>query len=265
MLFLIGYGQICQILCLMSPYVMHKYYTFLLLAFVYFSNQSMLAQAEDVAQNFAANGIWQGSFDINGRGPFDFTAIHIDGHSTAVSHAAKTLCTGSVTLDGSKYLAQYQMYALDGAPFDRANISGTLADQQIISQFVTENAGDTGILTLTYNPVYEKNSAIELLQGSWQFTDRDGLEILWAIDHGIIAGEDSDQCEYSGVFSLIDPEFNAYLLNMQINKCSSVDGEYRGLAYLDDNENILLKTDIAGSFYGFHFDLQKVADLVEKN
>lgn len=244
---------------------MHKLCTFLLLIFMSFAFLSLIIQAEEIEQNFSANGIWQGSFDINGRGPFDFTAIHIDGYSTAVSHAAKTLCTGTVALNGDQYLAKYEMYALDGAPFDRATISGAIDEQQIISQFVTENAGDTGILTLKYNPLYERNSALDLLQGSWQFTDRDGLELRWTIDHGIIAGEDSDHCEYSGVVSLINPEFNAYLLDLQINECSSVNGAYRGLAYLDGVEDALLKTDIAGNYYGFHFDLQKVADLAEKN
>jgi hypothetical protein len=243
---------------------MHKFYTSVLVVVVFFIFPLRFVQAEVEVQHAAVNGIWQGSFDINGRGPFDFTAIHINGHSTAVSHAAKTLCTGTVSLNGNHFLAQYQMYALDGAPFDQAKISGTLDNKQIVSQFVTENAGDTGILTLTYNSVYERNSAIDLLQGFWQFTDRDGLELRWTIDHGIIAGKDSDQCEYSGVVSLIDPDFNAYLLDMQINECSSVNGAYRGLAYLDGIENALLKTDIAGNYYGFHFDLQKIADLAEK-
>lgn len=243
---------------------MHNFYTSVFVVFLVLTSSLGLLQAEDGAQHLPSNGIWQGSFDINGRGPFDFTAIHIDGHSTAVSHAAKTLCTGTVGLKGNQYLAEYEMYALDGAPFDRATISGTLADKQVIAQFMTENAGDTGILALTYNSVYERNSSIDLLQGSWQFIDRDGLEIQWIIDHGIIAGKDSDQCEYSGVVSLIDPEFNAYLLDMQINECSSVNGAYRGLAYLDGSESTLLKTDIAGRYYGFHFDMQKVAGLVEK-
>lgn len=213
--------------------------------------------AEGLSPNIVANGIWQGSFDINGKGPFDFTAIHIDGQSTAVSLAAKTVCTGTVTSEGGKYLANYQMYALDGAPFDQATITGTLSNQKIISKFVTESAGDTGVLTLSYDPIYEKNSSLELVQGAWQFTDRDGLEIKWNINQGVIAGIDSDHCEYSGVVSLLDPAFNAYLIDMQINECSSVTGEYRGLAYLDDAEKLLFKIDMAGSFYGFHFDLQK--------
>lgn len=244
---------------------MHKYHTFLSTTWVILTLLLLPVQAGDVEKNIPVNGIWQGTFDINGRGPFDFTAIHINGQSTAVSHTAKTLCTGKVTVSDNQYLANYQMYALDGAPFDRATISGTLADQQITSQFVTENAGDTGILTLTYNPLYEENSAIDLLQGFWNFTDLDGLTIEWEIDQGIIQGKDSDQCEYSGVISLIDPEFNAYLVDMQINECSSVNGPYRGLGYIEKNEDIQFKLDLAGSFYGFHFDMQKTTDVDESN
>ena len=243
---------------------MHKIHTFILLIFFIYASLLLLVYADDVPQVVEVNGIWQGSFDINGKGPFDFTAIHVDGQSTAVSHAAKTLCTGEVSAAGDPYVAKYQMYALDGAPFDHATISGTLANQQIDSQFVTEAAGDTGVLTLSYNPLYEQDSSLELLQGAWQFTDRDGLEIEWKINQGVIQGKDSDQCEYSGEIALINPDFNAYAVNVQIKACSSVNGEYRGLAYLDDTESLALKTDMAGSFYGFHFDLQKAATVASK-
>ena len=234
---------------------MNKICALLLLCIFVLNTQS--AMAEQDSQRPALDGIWQGQFDINGSGPFDFTAIHIGQYSSAVSSKAKTMCTGEVSLENGSYQAKYTMYSLDGSPFDHATITGTLIAGQIESQFVTEKAGDTGVLTLSYNPIYEENSSLDKVQGAWEFIDRDNLQINWQIDQGVIQGNDSDNCEYSGEVALIDPEFNAYAIRLDIASCSSVDGEYAGFAYIETTDKHYFRMDLAGEHYGFHFDMQQ--------
>lgn len=204
------------------------------------------------------DGIWEGSFDIRGRGPFDFHAIHVGERSTAVTLQAKAICVGSVSLDGPYYLAKYNLFALDGAPFDYATITGELNDGTIDSHFVTLNGGDTGSLTITYNDIYEQDSSLDLLEGQWSFTDRDGLVIDWSIDQfGAAQGRDSDQCEYAGEIAIINSNYNVYDVTLNISNCGSVNGSYKGMAYLESPDVEYFRVDVLNEFYGFHYDLQK--------
>ena len=204
------------------------------------------------------DGIWRGSFDIRGRGPYDFQVIHINGRSTAVSNKAKAICVGNVRLDGEYYTAKYQLYSLDGAPFDQATITGVLSDGIIDSHFVTMNGGDTGSLKISYDEIYEQDSSLEKVAGKWSFTDRDGLTIDMAIDAtGVIQGTDSDECKYAGQVKIINANYNVYEIVLAIGNCDSVSGDYQGLSYLDSQEVDYFRIDITNEFYGFHYDLQK--------
>ena len=203
------------------------------------------------------DGIWVGSFDIRGRGPYDFYAIHVGDRSTAVSHKAKAMCVGQVKQDGGHYYSKYNLYALDGSPFDYARLTGELNQGTIISYFKTLNGGDTGRMVLNYSDVYEQASSLELLEGEWHFTDRDGLSFKVSIENGQIQGEDSDECQYQGQVSLINPKYNVYNIKMNISNCASVNGVYEGLSYLDKDEATYLRIDIGNENYGFHYDWEK--------
>ena len=210
------------------------------------------------------DGIWQGSFDIRGRGPYDFHVIHVNGRSTAVSNKAKAICVGNVRLDGEYYTAKYQLYSLDGAPFDQATITGVLNDGAIDSHFVTLNGGDTGSLRISYNEIYEQKSSLHKVAGKWSFTDRDDLTIDVAIDEaGTIQGTDSDECKYAGQVKIINANYNAYEIALTIGNCGPVSGDYQGLSYLDSQEVDFFRIDITNKFYGFHYDLQKESHVEE--
>ena len=203
------------------------------------------------------DGIWVGSFDIRGRGPYDFYAIHVGEKSTAVSHKAKAMCVGQVKQDGGHYYSKYNLYALDGSPFDYARLTGEIKQGEIISYFKTLNGGDTGRMVLNYSDIYERPSSLELLEGDWRFTDRDGLAFEVNIENGKIVGKDSDDCHYQGQVSLINPKYNAYTVQMTISNCASVNGVYEGLSYLDQHESTFLRIDIGNENYGFHYDWKK--------
>ncbi|MEM8844878.1 MAG: hypothetical protein AAGB35_07540 [Pseudomonadota bacterium] len=223
------------------------------------------AQSEESVKH-PLDGIWNGSFDINKRGPYDFHAIHVNGKSTAVSYKAKAMCSGNIEGNDEDYFADYNLYSLDGAPFDEARITGTLQDGVIESYFRTLSGGDIGKLTMAYNPIYENDSSIELLEGKWSFTDRDGLIIDAEIAEGELSGMDSDNCSYKGRLFVINPSFNAYDVELEISNCHSVDGNYKGLAYIDNDQDqvAIIRMDFVNALYGFHFDLGKVDGPLEQ-
>jgi hypothetical protein len=69
------------------------------------------------------------------------------------------------------------------------------------------------------------------------------------------SGQDSDDCQYQGSMAVINPQYNAYDVTLTISSCASVNGEYQGLAYLDEGD--ILRVDALNELYGFHFDFEK--------
>ncbi len=220
--------------------------------------REVASETEQIAvQKTQLDGIWVGSFDIRGRGPYDFYAIHVGERSTAVSHKAKAMCVGQVSQKEDYYYAKYNLYVLDGSPFDYARLTGEIKDGQIQSHFTTLNGGDTGSMQLNYSDLYDQPSSLELLEGEWSFTDRDGLAFNITIEAGAISGADSDDCKYAGNVSLINPQYNAYNVVLQISNCDSVNGEYEGLSYIDDKGSVYFRVDVGNESYGFHYDFKK--------
>ncbi len=219
--------------------------------------REVTSETKQVAvQKAQLDGIWVGSFDIRGRGPYDFYAIHVGERSTAVSHRAKAVCMGQVKQNEDYYYAKYNLYALDGPPFDYARLTGEIKEGQIHSHFTTLNGGDTGKMQLTYSDLYDQPSSLGRLEGRWGYTDRDGLKFDLLIAGGIVSGNDSDGCHYTGNVSLINPQYNAYDVLLEVSNCDSVNGEYEGLGYIDNKGLVYFRVDVGNKSYGFHYDFE---------
>jgi hypothetical protein len=224
------------------------------------SNVSNDLEETDAMTHAPLDGIWVGEFDIRGRGPYDFTAVHLQDKAYAYSLKAKAMCVGTLSFDGEHLLNKYVLFALDGGPFDWANITGTLKDngknsKTISSYFKTLNGGDTGVLTVNYNNLYEQPSSLDYVKGEWAYTDRDALISNISISEtGVLSGNDSDGCEYLGYLDVINPEYNMYHAKVEVSKCDSVNDEYEGVAFLADD---ILKVQIANKKYAFFYAFEK--------
>jgi len=206
------------------------------------------------------DGIWIGEFDIRGRGPYDFTAVHLQDKAYAYSLKAKAMCIGTLSFDGKHILNKYVLFALDGGPFDWANLTGTLEDdgegpKTIATYFKTLNGGDTGALNVTYSELYDKPSSLAYLQGDWSYADRDNLVSTISIDKdGVLAGSDSDGCEYLGSLEIINPDKNVYRAHVEVGECASVSDVYEGVAFLQDGA---LAVQIANKKYALFYAFKK--------
>jgi len=200
-------------------------------------------------------GIWSGEFDIAGKGPYDFTAVHLDGKAYAYSLNAKAMCVGTARYDGENFISRYVLFALDGGPFDWATITGKLDNETTLaSHFITSSGGDSGALSVTYNPIYDIPSSLEAVHGEWSYTDRDDLTTKIDITQdGTISGKDSDECDYLGYIEVINPNYNVYQIKIEANNCDSVNGEYEGIAFLEEQQ---LKLQIANEKYSLFFSFQ---------
>ncbi len=214
----------------------------------------------EVKSRSALDGIWIGEFDIRGRGPYDFTAVHLQDKAYAYSLKAKAMCVGTLDFDGEHLLNKYVLFALDGGPFDWVNLTGTLEDdgenpKTISTYFKTLNGGDTGALNVVYSDLYDQLSSLEYIKGDWTYTDRDDLTSTISINEaGVLSGNDSDGCEYLGYLDIIDPKYNVYHTKLEVSECASVNDEYEGVAFVDEN---ILTVQIANKKYALFYAFEK--------
>ena len=220
------------------------------------SNISNEAPEAEITSSAPLDGIWKGEFDIRGRGPYDFTAIHLDDKAYAHSLKAKTICIGTLVFDGEHALHKYVLFSMDGGPFDWANITGTLKNNEqnqnlLVSHFKTLNGGDTGALNITYDNVYEQPSSLLATQGTWSYTDRDDLTTDLMIDEkGVLSGSDSAGCGYLGYVDIINSQYNVYQVKVEISECGPVNGEYEGVSFLADD---IFTMQIANPQYALYY------------
>ncbi len=192
------------------------------------------------------DGIWRGDFDIEGRGPFDFTALHINGKAFAYSRRARALYSGSVERDGETVTSTYTLFLRGGLPLDVAIITGELKEEnRIAARFETMNGRNTGTLNLAYDVTYDTPSSLRRLSGVWSYIDSNDQTIEFQIDSGgQIKGHDSRNCEYLGKLDIIEPDHNAYEVDVQVRGCGSVSGDYEGASFMEGNQLSMLISNV---------------------
>ena len=193
------------------------------------------------------NGIWNGNFDINGRGNFKFNALYIDGELIAYSPDAKVSYRGTVDFQDNNYHSDMQMYLLtNGSYFDSVTLDGKVVSAgKIEAQFLTHDAGDSGTLKLQQNEaLYEKDAALDKVADQWIYYHGFTITKFTIDENGRIDGADTNGCGYEGEINVIASPYNAYRVKLLLNSCYELDGVYEGMAYLltsvaeDDTLNI---------------------------
>ena len=200
------------------------------------------------------DGLWKGDFDIEGRGPFDFTALHVNGRAYAYSRRAKALYSGSVERDGKIFTSTYTLFLRGGLPLDVAIITGEVIEEnRITSRFITMNGGNTGTLDLAYDAAYDTPSSLGRLSGIWSSMESDDQTTEFRIDSkGRIQGHDSRSCEYLGKLDIINPAHNAYEAEVGVRGCESMEGDYEGASFMEgDRLSVLISNANHALFFQF--------------
>ena len=200
------------------------------------------------------DGIWRGDFDIEGRGPFDFTALHVNGEAYAYSRRAGALYAGSVERNGEIFTSTYTLFLRGGMALDVAVITGEIKEEnRISSRFVTMNGRNTGTLDLVYDAAYDTPSSLARLSGVWSYMDSGDQTVEFRIDSkGRIQGRDSGSCEYLGKLNIINPVHNAYGVEVRVRGCESVAGDYEGASFLEEDRlSVLVSNESRALFFQF--------------
>ena len=114
----------------------------------------------------------------------------------------------------------------------KGSYNGSLTQAGLSATF-TASGSDTAALSLNFDNNYFLASSLPTLAGSWSYTDTtSGFNLKLSIQSsGAFTGTDSDGCAYSGFFSLVDPNFNAYSESFSQTCGTAAAISYFGLSY----------------------------------
>ena len=162
-------------------------------------------------------GIWEGSFSSNVV-PFDAQIIGLVSDDQEVRFISDdgVQTFGPVSVSGSDVSGNLTSIApsgysfVDGSQIGVIIINGTIAEKQsLFGEY--SGTGDQGTLSLQYNSLYERDSSLSLLEGTWNmdYLDSQYIDLTLNVQSdGTFTGNDNSGATYEGNITIINPEYN---------------------------------------------------------
>ncbi len=190
-------------------------------------------------------GLWQGTFTSDTAQTAFFAIIAETAETHFISGGRRTQLIGTTTVSGDDLFADLNRFERLTTTAKDADLNGTVTVSATINErdsirgtFESEPPTDTGTVNLFYDSLYERSSDLTKLASVWTDSAADFTLTLTISPDGFLTGSDSDGCNYTGQVSIIDPDFNAYDLTLQIastgGTCGLTGGAYQGLMTLVD-------------------------------
>ena len=220
---------------------------------------------EPPAPEASPGGVWQGTSSlgvgvvglVSETGQFHF----IRGDSVQF--------VGRLTTSGDELSANFVGYVPFGEKFDDGSttgvgsLSGNLDERTSISadiDFTTSRgAASQSTISLSYDPIYERDSSLESVAGNYLDTERN-VVINVNNDGELFSQDPKSQCITNGTVSVIDPAFNLYRVEYTFSNCKGHHQEVlngtvaEGLATLDDTQSpdaLIMGVEVAAAGYAF--------------
>lgn len=195
-----------------------------------------LEEGRATAESHWKDGLWKGTFDINGRGEYHYTGLYMNGRIVGHSSDAKVIYRGGTSVEGENYRSELEMFFFrKGQPFDKATLEGVFVEpEQIKARFLTHGAGDTGDLNLRRDESSDRKASFDLIAGSWILYRGFNILKLEVSETGIVKGGNTSGCAYDGKIEPIGSEYNAYEARLVVTSCNNTDGVWQGMGYLSD-------------------------------
>lgn len=147
--------------------------------------------------------------------------------NSGAQFAGTAIVSGGSTVSGTgQVVAPKRETWSDGSLVSNFEVNGTIGNRRSMFLFWKSLSGDEGEISFVYDASHDVSSSIEALEGTWTVFD----ELAITIDRdGLIDGQDSDGCIYSGMVTIIAQELNVYDLLITIASCDNLNGSYQGL------------------------------------
>jgi hypothetical protein len=180
-------------------------------------------------------GIYEGSLtDPGNQQSIPVIAIIAEDGEGRMSAQDGTYYRLSVGTTGNGLSGSFQGYSQgasfpDGTQTAGGMLSGTV-QSAAIQGTLTYVAGQTQPLTLTFDNAYDNNTpSLAALAGSWSYSSG-GFTLNATVGaDGSFSATDSNACEYSGSFTIVDPSFDAYHVSYT-RTCNGVSASFMGLS-----------------------------------
>lgn len=194
---------------------------------------------------FSAGGIWEGTITPSGATAKIFRGLVTeDGDfGVVVSNQVGFLAIGQGDTQGNdRFQATATAFASSGSTFPDGSTRTTATFQ---GSFITGSrltgtysaGGETGSFDLRYQSLYDRLPSLATLSGVWTLGQPAGAPpVTMSINsNGELVLSTSSGCTANGRFTIVDPDFNAYVSTSTFGNCGApIDGRWRVIAYLGD-------------------------------
>jgi|GEM_PF-3010725 len=181
-----------------------------------------------------ADGIYEGTLtDQATQQVTPVVAIIADNGDGRMSGQDGTYYRLSVATSGTTVSGSFSGYSQGvNFPNGRQSTAGSLSAQITpagMGGSLTDQAGNTEALALTFDNTYSLQSMLPTLAGTWNYS-AGGFSLTATINaDGTFSATDSNTCSYTGSFGLVDSNFNAYSEDY-IRSCNGSSLVFTGLA-----------------------------------
>lgn len=165
------------------------------------------------------NGIWDGSYTstVTGKTCNDLQALILNGKVRAVSKSCDMVLVGNLTVNGNTASISFNSFSVSGSIANgTGSFTGNFTVASVMTGTYSTSDKDSGNFTLNYNIIYENNSSLSKVEGSWEYNSGSDWVTLGIDNAGAISGADNVGCAYSGSISPIDPAYNLYTYNITL-------------------------------------------------
>ncbi len=170
---------------------------------------------------------------------------------------------GTVQVTGSQVTGTGTLYAgpgtslADGSTFANLIISaGTVSERNSLDLTISGVAVSISLAT-TFDASYNRGSALATVDGNFPTFDIFGDPGTFTVNADVITLATNSLCVGNGQISIIDANFNAYAVTLDVTSCGALDGMYTGLGLTGD---AMMGTDNVFSFRVFTSDSVIVGD-----
>jgi len=146
-----------------------------------------------------------------------------------------TMNNGGMNFTGSAFTTAGGTFANSTEVSTATGAIGVLNVGHTLAADVTFG-GHVYLLNQAIDSRYANPSSLATIGGVYQSFSFSGSAASLSIDaNGQLFAQDQAGCVASGPVSVIDPTVNGYSVNVTISNCSSLNGNYAGLAMQEDN------------------------------
>ncbi len=122
-------------------------------------------------------------------------------------------------------------------PGDFRAFEGDVVERVSIEGDLIHNSSRGTKLAVTYDPIYENDSSLATIAGTYSASDPSGYTLTYLIDiNGALSGSDTEGCMALGDVRVIDSNYNMYRFDIDFSSCGTLgaQGQYDGIGALLD-------------------------------